>query len=47
MNDTVQNPSNDSNYEYVPALMTDLGTITGTTLGDSTNDRADDTEYWD
>ncbi|MDX3232550.1 hypothetical protein [Streptomyces sp. ME19-01-6] len=31
---------------YVPAVVTELGTVTGATLGSNNQNNADDTEYW-
>jgi hypothetical protein len=32
--------------DYEPAVVTDLGTVTGATLGWCKKDRADQDEYW-
>ncbi len=31
---------------YTPAAVTELGTVTGATLGNKAHDPADDTQYW-
>lgn len=32
--------------DYTPAAVTELGTVTGVTLGNKKHDPADDTQYW-
>ncbi|MEU1668532.1 hypothetical protein ABZ547_34120 [Streptomyces sparsogenes] len=31
---------------YIPAAVTEFGTVTGATLGSNNQNNADDTEYW-
>ncbi|MER7791129.1 hypothetical protein [Streptomyces sp. NPDC097640] len=31
---------------YIPAVVTEFGTVTGATLGNKQHDPADDTQYW-
>jgi hypothetical protein len=32
--------------DYTRAVVTDFGTVTGSTLGNKKHDPADDTQYW-
>ncbi|MFD7895438.1 hypothetical protein ACFV0C_35115 [Streptomyces sp. NPDC059568] len=32
--------------EYQPGVVTEIGTVTGATLGSNKRDGQDDTEYW-